>query len=99
MTDLIFGTTGGAAFIGRSLAERLATGENVLIIDPKAQVTKVSRGAAKKRLRAAGLKASEANWLVRELVGKTLQGMALRAAMRHHKRHGKTWFPWDAYIR
>ena len=98
-TDFIFGTTTGSSGLAtRMLFDKLKEGEDFVVIDPKASTYPMSKAKAKKRLIAAGLRPSEANALVREVAGRPNQGTTLRAAMRHHKRHGRQWFPWDTLI-
>ena len=98
-SDFIFGTTSGSSGLCMSLlADKLRAGEEFVFIDPKASIYRMSKTKAKRRLMAAGLRPAEANTLVHEVAGRPYQGTALRAAMRHHKRHGRKWFPWDTLV-
>lgn len=72
--------------------------ENAVFFDPKGSAFVMSKAKAKKRLKAAGLRPSEANALVQEIAGQFHQGRTLRDAMRHKKRKAKKWFPWDAVV-
>lgn len=98
-TNFIFGTAGNlSGFPIIMLFEKLQTGEELVFLDPKASTYAMSKTRAKNRLMAAGLRPAEANALVHKVEGKPFQGTALRAAMLHHKRHGRKWFPWDTLI-
>jgi len=95
MTNL---TVGSSSVAMRLVFDKLRAGEDFMVIDPKASTYQMSKTKAKKRLMAAGLRPSEANALVRKVAGSHHQGKTLRAAMRHHERHGREWFPWDTLI-
>lgn len=97
----IFGTTrtGKTNTHAAMLFAHISSGHVVTILDPKASIYAISRRKAKKRLRAAGLSPAQANALVREIAGRTEQGYRLQRAMKHHRRHGDRWFPWDTCVR
>lgn len=97
----IFGTTGTGKTrtMDALLFEQIARGKNIGIIDLKASIYPLSRRKAKKRLMAAGLSPARANALIREIAGRAEQGHRLRGAMKHHRRHGDRWFPWDTCVR
>ncbi len=77
-----------------------ANDTNCLYIDTKPSISRLSKTKAKKHLKRAGLRPSEANALMREVAGKSCvyQSASLADTMRHHKRLCDKWFPWDTFI-
>lgn len=72
--------------------------QGIIIIDAKASMFKISKRKAKRRLMEAGLAPSEAGRIVKLASTSWYPATSLRNTMRHHKRHGAKWFPWDSVI-
>lgn len=94
---LILGATRSGKSLAPDLAKLLLSGE-LRIVDPKMSATRLSIGKAKARLMAAGVRPALAGRIAHSVAGHLLQCFVLRAAMLHHKRHAKDWFPWDVLV-